>query len=178
MIRGIKTRLRALEYDDLQHFVAWINDPEVRQFAAIRYPLSMTEEDQWWEGLHKRHNDHLFAIEVEDGTYIGNVGLVNVEPENRQATLGIIIGHKDYWGRGYGTDAIRALLAWAFDYLNLNRIGLKVYEYNPRAIRCYEKCGFRHEGVHRQGRYNQGRYFDELLMSVLRDEFRADGAEG
>jgi RimJ/RimL family protein N-acetyltransferase len=177
MIRGTKTRLRALEHDDLPHFVRWINDPEVRRFMVIRYPLSMTEEEKWWEGFLERENDHIFAIEAEDGTYIGNIGLHDLERENRKALLGIIIGHKAYWGQGYGTDAIQAVLRWAFDYLNLHRVYLTVYAYNERAIRCYQKCGFRHEGTMRQARYSGGRYHDELMMGLLRDEF-LEGQKG
>jgi RimJ/RimL family protein N-acetyltransferase len=174
MIQGTKVRLRALEEEDLPHFVAWINDPETRRFMAMRYPLSMTEEESWWQGYLKRKNDHIFAIEAEDGTYIGNVGLHNIEPENRRAMLGIMIGHKDYWGRGYGTDAVRTVLGWAFGYLNLHRVYLTVYAYNQRAIRSYEKCGFRNEGTMRQARYTDGHYYDELMMGILRDEFVAD----
>ena len=171
MIQGTKIRLRALEHDDLPHFVRWINDPETRRFMVLRYPLSMTEEEKWWQGFLQRENDHIFAIEAEDGTYIGNVGLHDIEPENRRAELGIIIGHKAHWGQGYGTDAVRALLRWASEYLNLNRISLRVYDYNERAIGCYQKCGFRHEGTMRQARYTDGQYHDEWIMGVLRDEF-------
>lgn len=171
MIRGTKTRLRALERDDLSHFVRWINDPQTRRYMFIRYPLSMTEEETWWENLVERENDHIFAIETEDGTYIGNIGLHGIERENRRAELGIIIGDKAYWGQGYGTDAIRALLGWAFGYLNLNRVSLRVYGYNERAIRCYQKSGFQHEGTMRQARYADGQYHDEHMMGILRHEF-------
>ncbi len=177
MIRGIKTRLRALEHDDLARFVRWINDPETRHFLAMRFPLSMTEEEQWWENLPKRKDDHIFAIEAEDGTHIGNIGLHSVERENRRAMIGIMIGEKDYWGQGYGTDAIKAMLGWAFNYLNLNRVYLTVYAYNERAIRSYEKCGFQHEGTMRQARYVDGQYHDELMMGLLREEFLAGQKE-
>jgi RimJ/RimL family protein N-acetyltransferase len=174
MIQGTKTRLRALEHDDLKHFVAWVSDPEIRRYLAIRYPLSMTEEETWWQGHLQRKNDYVFAIETEDGTYIGTIGLHDLEPENRQAMLGIAIGDRDYWGRGYGTDAILALLGLAFGYLNLNRVYLRVYAYNERAIRCYQKCGFQHEGTMRQARYSDGQYYDEWIMGILRDELVAD----
>jgi RimJ/RimL family protein N-acetyltransferase len=177
MIQGKKTRLRALEYDDLRYFVQWVNDPEVRRLVAIRYPLSMTEEDQWWQAFQQRKNDHIFAIETEDGTYIGNIGLHSIEGENRQATLGIVIGPKDYWNQGYGTDAVLSMLNWAFGYLNLNRVYLRVYAYNRRAVRCYEKCGFQREGIMRQARYIDGQYHDEWMMGILRDEFVANSQE-
>ena len=171
MIRGSKTYLRALKHDDLPHFVRWINDPETRRFMTMRYPLSMTEEEGWWERFSTRQNDYVFAIEADEGTYIGNIGLHSVDLDNRRAVLGIIIGEKAYWGRGYGTDAICTMLDWAFGYLNLNRVSLTVYEYNERAIRCYEKSGFRHEGGMRQARYLDGKYYDELMMGILRNEF-------
>jgi RimJ/RimL family protein N-acetyltransferase len=176
MIRGTKTRLRALEQEDLPRCVRWFNDPDVRRFLVMRYPLSMTEEEQWWASRVERaqDNDHAFAIEAEDGTHIGNIGLHNWERENRRAMLGIAIGDKRYWGQGYGTDAIRAMLGWAFGYLNLNRVYLTVYAHNERAIRCYEKCGFQHEGTMRQAQYIDGRYVDEWTMGILRDEFLAE----
>jgi RimJ/RimL family protein N-acetyltransferase len=171
MIRGHKTCLRALEKDDLPRFVRWINDPETRRFMTMRYPVSMTEEEDWWKGFLTRKNDYIFAIEASDGTHIGNIGLHGIQSENRRAALGIIIGDKAYWGQGYGADAIRALLGWAFGYMNLHRVSLTVYAYNERAIHCYEKCGFRHEGIMRQARFIDGQYYDELMMGILRDEF-------
>jgi RimJ/RimL family protein N-acetyltransferase len=131
----------------------------------------MTEEEKWWEGFLSRENDHIFAIEAEDGTYIGNIGLHSIERENRRAMLGIIIGDKTRWGKGYGTDAIQAMLGWAFGYLNLNRVYLTVYAYNERALRCYQKCGFQYEGTMRKARYLDGRYYDELMMAILREEY-------
>ncbi len=171
MIRGTKICLRALEQDDLPHFVRWINDPETRRFMMMRFPLSMTEEENWWEGFVTRQHDYIFAIEADDGAYIGNIGLHGIERENRRALLGIIIGEKAYWGQGYGTDAVKAMLGWAFGYMNLNRVALTVYAYNERAIGCYLKCGFRHEGAMRQARYVDGQYYDELMMGILREEW-------
>jgi RimJ/RimL family protein N-acetyltransferase len=178
MIRGNKTCLRALEQDDLPHFVRWINDPETRHFMAMRFPLSMTEEETWWESFHSRQNDYIFAIEADDGIYVGNIGLHGIERENRRAQLGIIIGEKAYWGKGYGTDAIQAMLGWSFEYQNLNRVALTVYAYNERAIACYSKCGFRQEGAMRQARYVDGQYHDELMMGILRDEWLQEQEAG
>ena len=87
--------------------------------------------------------------------------------------LGIIIGDKAYWGQGYGTDAVRAMLSWAFGWLNLNRVYLTVYAYNERAIGCYLKCGFLQEGTMRQAHYSEGQYHDHLMMGILRNEFLA-----
>ncbi|MGD2040293.1 MAG: GNAT family protein [Anaerolineae bacterium] len=178
MIQGTKVRLRALAKDDLHCFVRWINDPETRRFMNVRYPLSMTEEEGWWENFIHNRSNHIFAIETKDGAYIGNIGLHAIVPEDRKAEMGVLIGDKRYWGQGYGTDAIRSLVMWAFDYLNLNRISLRVFAYNKRAIRAYEKAGFQREGAMRQARYTDGQHHDEIIMGVLRDEFpgfRGDG---
>jgi RimJ/RimL family protein N-acetyltransferase len=94
-----------------------------------------------------------------------------VRPENRNARLGIMIGDKSYWSQGYGTDAMLTLLRFGFEEMNLNRIDLTVDAENARAIRCYQKCGFVGEGRLREARYQRGKYGDQLVMSVLRDEF-------
>jgi UDP-4-amino-4,6-dideoxy-N-acetyl-beta-L-altrosamine N-acetyltransferase len=172
MIHGQKTRLRRIEREDIPTFVRWFNDPEVREFLVINRPISMAEEEQWFERQLQASDTEIFCIETSDGVHIGNIGLHDIDLRHRHAEMGIVLGEKDYWSQGYGSDAIRTLLRFAFDEMNLHRVFLKVYEDNPRAIRAYEKCGFQHEGRLRQAIYRKGRYYDELLMSVLRHEFK------
>jgi RimJ/RimL family protein N-acetyltransferase len=171
MIHGQKTKLRAIEREDLPTFVRWFNDPEVRQYLAMYMPMSMAEEEKWFERKLEDRDAKVFAIETEDGVHIGNIGLHSIDWKNRRAYLGIVIGEKEYWSQGYGSDAIRALLGFAFDEMNLHRVFLTVYGYNERAISCYEKCGFRLEGRQREARFSDGRYHDELMMGILREEF-------
>ena len=116
----------------------------------------------------------LRAIETEKGVHIGNIGLHEIDYKDGKATLGIMIGEKGCWDQGYGTDAVRALLRFAFQELNLHRVSLEVFDFNERAIRCYEKCGFRKEGVLRESVFRSGRYQNEILMSILRQEFEGD----
>jgi RimJ/RimL family protein N-acetyltransferase len=115
----------------------------------------------------------MLAIETKDGIHIGNLGLHDPHPEHRSATLGILIGEKDYWSNGYGTDAIVTLLRFGFGEMNLHRVTLHVFEFNERAIACYKKCGFQIEGTLRQHYYGEGRYWDVIVMGVLRDDFEA-----
>ena len=103
---------------------------------------------------------------------IGNSGFFNIDWRNRGAELGIVIGDKAYWNKGYGTEVMRLLLHHGFTTLNLHRIFLRVFEGNPRAIRAYEKAGFVHEGRMRQAEFRDGKYLDVLLMSVLRPEWQ------
>ena len=116
-------------------------------------------------------NEKAFAIEAEDGSLIGDCALCQISWEDRRAGLAICIGDKTRWGHGYGTDATRALVRFGFEEMNLNRIWLTVYADNPRAIRCYEKVGFVREGVKRQAVYHDGKFVDEVMMSMLREEY-------
>lgn len=176
MIYGDRIRLRADERADLSRFVEWLNDPEVREGISSHLPISQVEEEQWYENMLKTPRDeHPFAIEIrtEDGIWklIGNCGLFDFNWLCRSAEVGIFIGDKSCWNQGYGTEVMRLLLKHGFDTVNLNRIYLRVFVANPRAIRCYEKVGFVHEGRLRQAGFKNGQYVDFFIMSVLRSEY-------
>lgn len=177
-ILGGRIRLRAIERSDIPTFVRWINDPEVIRNLLLYLPISQAQEEQWFEDYLRDTNRHIFGIETLQGKLIGNVALEHVNWKDRCAELGIVIGEKDHWDQGYGTEAVRALLGFAFREMNLHRVFLRVFEDNVRAIRCYEKCGFQHEGRLREAEFSNGRYRDELLMGILCSEFLAtEGGE-
>jgi len=175
MIYGGRIRLVAVEREDLPLFVKWINDPEVRQGLELYLPMSLAQEEKWFENMLERPQESQpLTIEVRDGdgwVKIGNMGLFDFHHRARRAEVGIMIGEKSYWNQGYGTEAIRLMLKHSFETLNLNRIMLQVYADNLRAIRCYEKAGFVHEGRMRDARYFNGVYEDVLIMSVIRAEW-------
>jgi RimJ/RimL family protein N-acetyltransferase len=179
MLEGNLVRLRAREPEDLERNLRWMNDREVRQFLLeTRYPVSRAEEEKWMEANQGSSFQNVrLAIETKDGQHIGNIDLGPASPEHRRASLGVMIGEKECWGRGYGTDAIRTLLRFAFLEMNLNRVWLTVDENNARALACYRKCGFREEGRLRQDRFKHGRYWDAIVMGILRAEFEALGEE-
>jgi RimJ/RimL family protein N-acetyltransferase len=171
---GEKVRLRALEKSDIDHAMKWINDTEVTRFVGSgMFPVSRHAEERWIENaLEGKPGEKLFVIEEKtDGTYLGGCSLFRIDDRSRNAELGIIIGNKDYWGKGYGEDAIRVLLRLAFGRMNMHRIYLRVMDYNKRGIRCYEKVGFVHEGAEREQHYFEGKYHDMLRMGILRSEF-------
>ena len=179
-LTGQLVRLRPLEMEDLDRCLTWINDFEVKQYVNSRYPISRESEVEWLKGATKRvgHDGVSLAMEtLAEGRHIGNLGLHDVRPEARNACLGILIGDKDFWSRGYGTDAILTLLRFAFDEMNFHRIWLLVNEGNARAIACYRKCGFIEEGRLRQDRYAAGSYRDSLVMGILAPEFAAQRLE-
>ena len=105
---------------------------------------------------------------------IGTVGLVRYSPINRTATLGIFIGDKEYRNEGYGTEAIRLILDYGFNYLNLNNIKLDLMSFNERALKCYTKCGFKEYGRRRKCKFINGKYYDSIEMDILAEEFQGD----
>lgn len=177
MIHGERIRLRAIERDDLPRYVMWFNDPDVRRGISLYRPLSQIEEERWYEQMLERSPaERSLAIDAREGdewVHIGSCGLFNVDRRSQHAEIGIVIGDKAYWDKGLGTDVMRTMLRHGFETLNLHRIYLRVFETNPRAIRVYEKIGFTHEGRLRQHHYLEGRYVDELMMAMLRDEWRS-----
>ncbi|RPI31993.1 MAG: N-acetyltransferase [Chloroflexota bacterium] len=176
MIYGERIRFRAIEREDLPRFAAWLNDPEVRSGLSLFLPMSLAEEESWYEAMLKRPAaEHPLTIEVNQAdiwTPIGNMGLFQIDERNRSAEVGIFIGEKSYWNKGYGSEAMRLMLRHGFNTLNLHRIYLRVYETNLRAIRSYEKAGFIHEGRMRKAEFQEGCYIDILLMSILQPEWK------
>ena len=178
MIEGTLVNLRALDAGDIDRIARWLDDADVTGFLSRwRYPASPDALDGW---LRARCTSPMrldaelwFAIDTKDGRHIGNTDLMDVSAENRCATLGIMIGDKAYWSKGYGTDAMRTLLRFGFEEMNLHRIQLTVDARNLRAQACYRKCGFVEEARLRQHRYAEGELHDTLWMGVLRDEWEA-----
>ena len=178
MIEGNLVNLRAREMSDLERNYRWINDREVTRFLSMRYEISLLAEEKWMRermGLDEPlgWGNVAFAIDTKDGVHIGNINFHEMSAENRTARLGIVIGDKAYWSKGYGTDAMLALLRFGFDEMNLHRIDLTVDEPNERARACYRKCGMVEEARLRLERYARGAYYDQFVMGILRDEFYA-----
>lgn len=176
MIYGKRLRLRGVERQDLPRFVEWLNDPEVRQGLLLYLPMSLVEEENWFEDMLKRPPyERTLAIEIEledDWLLVGSCGFDNFDWRCRCAEVGIFIGEKRLWDQGYGSEVMHLLLRHGFETLNLNRISLDVYENNPRAIHVYEKLGFVQEGRKRQGMFKDGQYLDVLVMSFLHEEWQ------
>lgn len=172
MLEGKLVKLRAREVADAGRGYKWLNDPEVTRYISDRYPLSMADEERWARDVPANSFAHVrLSIETKEGVHIGNISLHSGMPEDRKAELGIVIGEKSYWSKGYGTDAVITLLRFAFHEVNLNRVWLTTLEFNERAIACYRKCGFTEEGRLRQQVYKHGRYWDYVCMAILRAEF-------
>ncbi len=170
---GERVYLRPLELSDAPTITPWFNDAEVTRFLLRHRPMSVGAEEEFLRRVAANDTDVTVGIVVrETDQLIGTTGL-HPECRNRSARFGIVLGDKASWDQGYGTEATRLTVRYGFDTLNLNRIWLHVYEYNPRGQRVYEKVGFRVEGRLRQENYYDGRYWDVFAMGLLRTEWEA-----
>ena len=170
MIMGELVCLRALERSDLPAVVRWMNDPEVTKYL-LSAPLYGPEEMEQWHEQRRGTDDRVLAMMDDRDELIGYCGISRLEWEERRCNMWLIIGERDAWGRGYGTDTMRTMLRYLFDEVNLNRVYLTVDEENDRAVRLYERCGFRREGVGRNARFKNGRYRNDVTMAVLKREW-------
>lgn len=172
-IIGDRIYLRPLEAEDADAFVPWVNDTEIRQYLGTTSPMNKLREQEFMEKLYKDDRGITLGIVLkEKDKLIGDVGLYDISMPNKHAELGILIGDRSCWSKGYGTEAMNLILGYGFDQLNLHRIYLFVLDFNPRAIRSYEKAGFTREVVARDHGYRNGAYCDDYFMSILEDEWR------
>lgn len=172
-----KLRIRTMKRPDIPLLVKWKNDAEIADLVRGQ-PINTTydlESRRYERGLSE-HDAVRLIIETLPGQPIGFISISEIDKDNQKADIGMLIGEKDYWGKGYGTDALIILLNHMFFDLGFNRIGLEVFEYNLRAKRVYEKIGFKVEGIERQGLLRQEKYYDIFLMGILREEFAQNPA--
>jgi RimJ/RimL family protein N-acetyltransferase len=175
MFKGEKVILRPTEEEDIPRLYEFAQDPELAGLdCGYPYAASIERVRGRFEKFSKEEDERksFFAIEA-DGKYIGDCCLMGLKDMNGNAELGIVIGDRAYWGRGYGRDAIRLLLHYGFHYFGLRRIVLTTHARNLRAIRCYLACGFVEEGRPRKVLWFEGEYVDLVNMSILREEWLA-----
>jgi len=175
VVLGRRVVLRRHRPDNIRAFVRWYSDPEVARLT--RYQPTALSADEIQRFFYSRilGTDFLaMAIHVrESDRLIGTCAFSQLDADNGSALFHITIGEADAWGKGYGTEATELMLAHAFTRLPLHRVALTVFDFNTRAIRAYEKCGFVVEGRSREAIFRDGRYWDEIHMSVLADEWEA-----
>lgn len=165
MITGTKVRLRDKRLADALADYTWRTDPELVQLDAappLDIPFPQYISNYALELRYPPSTRHSFAIETLDGKHIGNCVYYNINKIRGEAELGIMIGDRDYWGKGYGTDAVATLVSYIFHKTKLNRIYLKTLTSNQRAQRCFAKCGFTpYRRMKRDG-------YDFVLMEIRR----------
>jgi diamine N-acetyltransferase len=172
-IEGELVALGPRRREHIPLYLRWINDFGTTQMLGISpRPMTLEQETAWYEQTAADDGEVAFTIyERATGRAIGNCGLHEVDLANRRTVVGIMIGEPDARGRGYGTEAMRLLLDYAFTVLDLHSVMLTVFEYNGAGRRCYERVGFREMGRRRQSCWYNGRFWDEIHMDILASEF-------
>jgi len=170
---GEKCYLSPISLEDVEKYTEWVNDMETGLyvlFASAVYDINREAETV---AYLMKHNIIMAIVDKDTNKAIGFCGLHNKNEVHRSATLGISIGDKSYWGHGLGTEATCLLLDFAFNILNLNSVALEVIDFNQRAVKCYEKCGFKYVGKRRQGIYMAGIFHDVLIYDIIASDFKS-----
>ncbi|MEK7634867.1 MAG: GNAT family protein [Patescibacteria group bacterium] len=170
-LEGKKVNLRPFSKEDVPTITRWINDPEVREFISATFPQTEKQEEEWVNKLGSDANNIVLAIETKDGILIGSMGMHKINYVYRTTTTGAIIGEKEYWGQGYGTDAKMQVLNYAFNTLNLQKVCSSVIAYNERSLRYSLHCGYIIEGRKRKQFFKNGEYWDEIDLGLFKEEW-------
>ena len=177
IITGEKIRLIPLTLEMMPVYVRWFSDTEVTRFMGLACPPTLGQEQEWFERTAKSEKDVLWAIMVGD-KHIGSTGIHQINWPNRRAITGNLIGEKDEWGKGYGSEAVRLRTRYAFQELGLEKLETEAFLENTGSRRCLEKAGYRQYGIARRHFFRGGKWHDMWLADVLRDEWLAANGEG
>lgn len=172
MLSGRLVNLRAVETEDYRLLWTWLNDAEIMLYwgrPGNTESLPQVEERERDDA--SRSNSHKYIIETKAGQPIGQIDYYDLLWQARSAWTSIMVGEREYWGGGYGTDAMRTLLRYMFGEMGLHRVALTVHVTNERAQRSYAKNGFVREGLLREWQYFEGAWVDGVLMAVLDKDF-------
>ena len=171
-IIGEKIYLRPLEKSDLSgSYLSWVNDPEVTRYMETgTFPTNLEKLEEYYSFMTTSPNYVILAIidkELDKGKHIGNITLNNINWIHRIVNLGFMIGDKDYWGKGYGTEAIELMVKYAFATLNLHKISVGIYADHIGSIRAFKKAGFIQEAKLEGELYRDGKYRDKIIMRAM-----------
>ena len=177
LFRGKIVRLAAQEVQTMaEAYSKWSGDSEfwrLMDSGSVR-PFSVKTTKDWIEKNQENEKPDQFSFAIrtlEDDRLIGDIGLDGIQWTHGDTFVGIGLGEREYWGKGFGTDAMQVILRYAFTELNLHRVSLNVFGYNPRAMKSYEKAGFKFEGRMRGMLHRDGRRWDIVFMGILREEW-------
>ena len=171
MIAGEHVILRAFEREDAERCYRWMNDPNIVRTLKSRYPIAFQNEIEWLDrAMNASPTERHFAVErKDDRAHIGNASIHDIEWVSRTAAFGLFIGEPSAWNRGFGSDAIRTLVRFAFEEMNLQKLRIDVFDYNDRAKHVLETQGFVQEGRLRREFFRDGAYHDIVILSTFRD---------
>lgn len=177
-LEGKRIYLREVRPSDVnEHYYRWMNDPEVTLFLESRFaPNSMEKIQEFVAGkLGDQDNVFLAIVLKEEDRHIGNIKLGPIQWIHRLAEIGLLIGEKDCWGKGFATEAIQLVSDYAFNVLNLHKVTAGCYGPNEGSARAFQKAGFVVEGIRKKQFYSNGSYVDDILLGLIRPEWKQGG---
>jgi len=174
IIRGTQIYLAPPQTEYLDTYRRWFADPAVTRYLLLRNPPSPQQEAEWFDRIARSDDDVVWAIvRTEGDVLIGSTGLHSIDWRHRHANSGIVIGEREYWGKGYASEAMRLRTDYAFRELGLEKVLSSVFTGNEGSRRALEKAGYRQCGLLRRQRYFEGRWHDEWMGEILREEWEA-----
>lgn len=171
MLKGKNIYLRPLLVDDAKSYHEAMKDEEIRHMTGTKNQASLEDIKNHLERISKDESREDYAIcRLDNSQMIGELSLLDIDLDNRTVGFRIALSDKKHLNKGLGSEAINLVIDYVFKVKKLNRLQLEVYSHNKRALRAYEKCGFKKEGILRQALYYKGNYYDEIIMAIIRDD--------
>lgn len=171
MLRGKLTEIRPLEIDDLDLLYEWYNDHDFGYWVCGNWPMATFLRREEIERKFYEEDENRYAIIDHLGDLIGTIGFDQANIPAQSARLFIGIGNQEYWGKGYGSDALAVFIQYLFRQWNFRRLMVETIDVNSRAIACYEKLGFVKEGHLREAYYIEGQYHDAVILGLLKSNY-------
>lgn len=165
--------LRAFEPEDYKTSIKWRNDDQIwSMLGGVKYYVSESYEKDWISNAIKDQSAIRLAVCLTDNNlYIGNVYITNINTQNRSGVTHVLIGNKEYWGKGLAKEALTMLLDYAFKERNFHRLEAHVLENNIASIKMHTKTGYTQEGILRESVFKNGKYQNQVVMSILSQDF-------
>ena len=172
ILEGDSIYLRDIRLTDVnKNYCKWMNDLEVIQFLESRFEKWTIKKLKNYVNKFKNNPDYLFSAIIfkKDNRYIGNIKLGPINRIHKFADIGIMIGERSFWGKGFATEAIKLMVDYAFNKLNLHKLTAGAYSNNPGSIMAFEKAGFSVEGIRKKHCFYNGDYVDAVLVGIVRE---------
>jgi RimJ/RimL family protein N-acetyltransferase len=172
MLGGKHVKLRQIEEVDLPKLRDWRNSPYIRAYTREYHPLNMLNQNRWLSSLLTDQTNIMFIIEkLDTSESIGCCGLTYISWKEGHGEVSIYIGEEKWQEKGYATDALQLLLKYGFNELRLHRIYAIIFEYNEASVKLFDKNGFKFEGRHKEARFWDGKFHDELVYGIVDHEY-------
>lgn len=168
---GRIVNLRPLSKTDIPTLTRWVNDHKIREFVYATLPQTEEKEEEWLNKLNTDDKNIVLGIETKEGTHIGLMGIHRINWMDRTCFTGALIGEKEYWGKGYGTDAKMFILDYIFNVLNLRKVCSGVIAYNKRSLHYSLHCGYKIEGTRKKQIFKKGKYWDLIELGLFKHEW-------